>query len=156
MPLLTKAREISNEVFLKAAAASFREAWRMVDVLIEVGAGPADLGKKASAVSRTQAEDVMSVAIHLKCRALITELGRADSRCSSPIWTSIWTRRSSLLSRLSISSVRSGTERYEYLILESDSAVPTFPLVRRLHKPSQAVCNPQRRRVFSAHTTRHR
>ncbi|KAH8112433.1 exocyst complex component Sec10-like protein [Phellopilus nigrolimitatus] len=51
--LLTKAREISNEVFLKAAAATFREAWRMVDVLLSF--------KKddETFVTRTQAEDVV-------------------------------------------------------------------------------------------------
>ncbi|KII91464.1 hypothetical protein PLICRDRAFT_104834 [Plicaturopsis crispa FD-325 SS-3] len=49
-PLLTRAREISNEIYLKATAAAFREAWRIVDVVIQVG---------GDTVSRTQAEDVV-------------------------------------------------------------------------------------------------
>ncbi|KAF8513593.1 exocyst complex component Sec10-like protein [Hysterangium stoloniferum] len=50
LPLLSRAREISNEIFLKATAASFAQAWRMVDVLLEVG---------GSTVSKTQVEDVI-------------------------------------------------------------------------------------------------
>ncbi|KAI0665843.1 exocyst complex component Sec10-like protein, partial [Trametes maxima] len=34
--LLTRAREISNEVFLKAMAASFKESWRVVDTIVQV------------------------------------------------------------------------------------------------------------------------
>ncbi|KAL5514904.1 hypothetical protein ACEPAG_2220 [Sanghuangporus baumii] len=51
-PLLTKAREVSNEAFLRATAAAFKEAWRMVDVLLE-------LKNDDSHVSCTQAEDVV-------------------------------------------------------------------------------------------------
>ncbi|KAH7929274.1 hypothetical protein BV22DRAFT_1144106 [Leucogyrophana mollusca] len=39
--LLTRARELSNEIFLKATAASFREAWRFVDVLVQLQEGDA-------------------------------------------------------------------------------------------------------------------
>ncbi|KAI5122031.1 hypothetical protein M0805_008021 [Coniferiporia weirii] len=53
-PLLTKAREISNEVFLKATAATFREAWRMVDTLCSL-----NLKGGNEYVTRTQAEDVV-------------------------------------------------------------------------------------------------
>ncbi|KIP09764.1 hypothetical protein PHLGIDRAFT_126067 [Phlebiopsis gigantea 11061_1 CR5-6] len=52
--LLTRAREISNEAFLKATAASFREAWRIVDVIMEVAVTRSD-----AVVTRTRAEDVV-------------------------------------------------------------------------------------------------
>ncbi|EMD37219.1 hypothetical protein CERSUDRAFT_115114 [Gelatoporia subvermispora B] len=52
--LLTRARELSNETFLKAAAASFKEAWRMVDTIIQVGQT-----KGEPVVTKTQAEDVV-------------------------------------------------------------------------------------------------
>ncbi|KAI0060532.1 hypothetical protein BV25DRAFT_1807133 [Artomyces pyxidatus] len=52
-PLLTHARSLANgALFLKATAACFREAWRMVDSILDVA------GTKAE-VSRTQAEDVV-------------------------------------------------------------------------------------------------
>ena len=53
-PLLTRARELSSETFLKACAASFKEAWRMVDVILEVASERTD-----SLVTKTQAEDVV-------------------------------------------------------------------------------------------------
>ncbi|KZT01591.1 uncharacterized protein LAESUDRAFT_763596 [Laetiporus sulphureus 93-53] len=53
-PLLTRAREVSNETFLKASAASFKEAWRMVDMVTEVAAMATD-----ALVTRMQAEDVV-------------------------------------------------------------------------------------------------
>ncbi|KAI0752975.1 exocyst complex component Sec10-domain-containing protein [Daedaleopsis nitida] len=52
--LLTRAREISNETFLKATAASFKEAWRMVDTIVQVGASRTDLD-----LPKTKAEDVV-------------------------------------------------------------------------------------------------
>ena len=52
--LLERAREISTETFLKANAASFREAWRMVDTIVEVSKQRVD-----ATVHVTQAEDVM-------------------------------------------------------------------------------------------------
>ncbi|OCH87584.1 hypothetical protein OBBRIDRAFT_889675 [Obba rivulosa] len=52
--LLTRARELSNEIFLKASAASFKEAWRMVDTIVQVGQA-----KSESIVTKTQAEDVV-------------------------------------------------------------------------------------------------
>ncbi|KAJ4002004.1 exocyst complex component Sec10-like protein [Lentinula boryana] len=48
--VLTRAREISVDVFLKATAASFREAWKMVDTIITAG---------RESTFRTQAEDVV-------------------------------------------------------------------------------------------------
>lgn len=54
--LLTRAREISNETFLKATAASFKEAWRMVDTIVQVGAARTDLD-----LPKTKAEDVVYV-----------------------------------------------------------------------------------------------
>lgn len=51
-PLLTRAREISNETFLIATAASFKETWRMVDTIMQVA-------DNSPAVTRTNAEDVV-------------------------------------------------------------------------------------------------
>lgn len=59
-PLLDRAREIGIEVFLKATAASFRESWRMVDMILEVSRA-----RPESTVTRTQAEDVMWVSLHV-------------------------------------------------------------------------------------------
>ncbi|KAJ7714215.1 exocyst complex component Sec10-like protein [Mycena metata] len=52
--LLTRARELSNATYLKAAAATFRESWRMVDAILKAGAERPD-----SNVERTRAEDVV-------------------------------------------------------------------------------------------------
>ncbi|KAG9218157.1 hypothetical protein CCMSSC00406_0008096 [Pleurotus cornucopiae] len=52
--LLTRAREVSNDTYLKAAAATFREAWRMVDAVMQAASVRED-----SAVSKTRAEDVV-------------------------------------------------------------------------------------------------
>ncbi|EPQ50311.1 hypothetical protein GLOTRDRAFT_50733 [Gloeophyllum trabeum ATCC 11539] len=52
--LLTRAREISNAVFLQATAATFKEAWRMVDTVMQVAEQRADC-----LVTRTKAEDVV-------------------------------------------------------------------------------------------------
>ncbi|KAH9889572.1 exocyst complex component Sec10-like protein [Cubamyces lactineus] len=51
--LLTRAREISNEIFLKATAASFKEAWRMVDTIVQVASA------KDPDFPKTKAEDVV-------------------------------------------------------------------------------------------------
>ncbi|KAI0824477.1 exocyst complex component Sec10-like protein [Trametes gibbosa] len=51
--LLTRAREISNEIFLKASAASFKETWRMVDVILHVASA------KDPQFPKTKAEDVI-------------------------------------------------------------------------------------------------
>ena len=53
--LLTRAREISNEIFLKATAASFKEAWRMVDTIVQVASA------KDPDFPKTKAEDVVYV-----------------------------------------------------------------------------------------------
>lgn len=52
--LLTRARELSNDTYLKACAAAFRESWRMVDAILAAGKERSD-----SAVERTRAEDVV-------------------------------------------------------------------------------------------------
>ncbi|KAJ7134384.1 exocyst complex component Sec10-domain-containing protein [Mycena epipterygia] len=52
--LLTRARELSNATYLKAAAATFRESWRMVDAIMQAAAERPD-----SNVERTRAEDVV-------------------------------------------------------------------------------------------------
>ncbi|KAI0267323.1 exocyst complex component Sec10-like protein [Gloeopeniophorella convolvens] len=58
-PLLTHARSLANgALFLKATAACFREAWRMVDALLEIASQrhPQNAEKE---VSKAQAEDVV-------------------------------------------------------------------------------------------------
>ncbi|KAI0701854.1 exocyst complex component Sec10-like protein [Cytidiella melzeri] len=52
--LLTRAREISNDIYLKAAAASFRESWRIVDTVMQVASQRPD-----AVLPRTRAEDVV-------------------------------------------------------------------------------------------------
>ncbi|KAI1790025.1 exocyst complex component Sec10-like protein [Ganoderma leucocontextum] len=52
--LLTRAREISNGIFLKASAASFKEAWRMVDTIMHIASAREDLK-----LPKTKAEDVV-------------------------------------------------------------------------------------------------
>ncbi|KAG2033348.1 exocyst complex component Sec10-like protein [Suillus americanus] len=51
-PLLTRSREISNALYLTAVAASFRESWRIVDVLTTLSSNFSDKGKD-------KAEDVV-------------------------------------------------------------------------------------------------
>ena len=55
-PLLSRAREISSETFLIATAASFRETWRMVDVIMQVAAL-----SSSTTITLLDAEDVMYV-----------------------------------------------------------------------------------------------
>lgn len=57
-PLLTRAREISNETFLIATAASFKETWRMVDTIMEIAANSAS-------ITRTNAEDVVYASMYV-------------------------------------------------------------------------------------------
>ncbi|KAF8964808.1 exocyst complex component Sec10-domain-containing protein [Flammula alnicola] len=52
--LLAHAREISNDIYLKSAAASFREAWKIVDAIMEVAHQ-----RKDSNVDGNKAEDVV-------------------------------------------------------------------------------------------------
>jgi recyclin-1 len=54
MPLLTRAREISNETFLIATAACFKETLRMVDTIMQVASH-----SSSTVVTRTNAEDVV-------------------------------------------------------------------------------------------------
>lgn len=66
-PLLTHARSLANgALFLQATAASFREAWRMVDTIVQIsleGKTTDSEGKDTkSGVQVTQAEDVVYVA----------------------------------------------------------------------------------------------
>ncbi|KAG9017515.1 F-box protein: endocytic membrane traffic, recycling ReCYcling 1 [Tulasnella sp. 427] len=78
-PLLSQARAVSNEVFLKATAATFVQAWRIVDLLLEVASSghsnPAAIGDNGpktqeggqlpdkkpgeAFVTRHQAEDIV-------------------------------------------------------------------------------------------------
>ncbi|KAI0299356.1 exocyst complex component Sec10-like protein [Multifurca ochricompacta] len=58
-PLLTHARSLANgALFLKAAAACFREAWRMVDTLLELASQRHPPNERGE-VTKTQAEDVV-------------------------------------------------------------------------------------------------
>lgn len=59
-PLLSRAREISNDSFLRASAACFKESWKLVDAIIQVSSSR----PSKNITSRTQAEDVMYV-LHL-------------------------------------------------------------------------------------------
>jgi len=54
--LLSHAREISNDTYLKSTAASFREAWKMVDAIMEAAKQRPD-----SNILRNKAEDVVFV-----------------------------------------------------------------------------------------------
>ncbi|KAJ8090381.1 F-box protein: endocytic membrane traffic, recycling ReCYcling 1 [Marasmius tenuissimus] len=54
--LLLRAREISTDTYLKAVAATFKEAWRMVDAILLAAATRPDTD---NIVSRTRAEDVV-------------------------------------------------------------------------------------------------
>lgn len=51
-PLLSQTRVISLDIFLQATAASFVQAWKLVDVAMTVLAGD-------SHITRTTVEDVM-------------------------------------------------------------------------------------------------
>ncbi|EAU80452.2 f-box protein pof6 [Coprinopsis cinerea okayama7 len=52
--LLSRARELSTEIYLQSAAASFKETWRMVDAIMEAAKARPD-----SNIPRTRAEDVV-------------------------------------------------------------------------------------------------
>ena len=57
-PLLSRAREISNHVYLRATAATFSQAWTLVDVILDVASS--STGSEAgSGVTRLQAEDAI-------------------------------------------------------------------------------------------------
>ena len=87
-PLLSRAREISNDSFLRATAACFKESWKLVDTIIRVSTS----GPSKSTVSRTQAEDVMYA---LYRNFLVNDLTkRAATVCLRRTWMSISTRRS--------------------------------------------------------------
>ncbi|KAF9029567.1 hypothetical protein BDZ89DRAFT_1065353 [Hymenopellis radicata] len=52
--LLTRAREISNDIYLRAAAATFKEAWKMVDAVLQAAKSNPDYN-----LTQTKAEDVV-------------------------------------------------------------------------------------------------
>ena len=52
--LLTRARDFSLDTYLKAAAATFRESWRMVDAISEAASA-----RPESVPPRTKVEDVV-------------------------------------------------------------------------------------------------
>lgn len=68
-PLLTRAREVSPTIYLKATAATFRESWRLVDTLVEVASlhstnsdtEISSTGLAETHLTKTQAEDVVFV-----------------------------------------------------------------------------------------------
>ena len=81
-PLLSRAREISNDSFLRATAACFKESWKLVDAVIQVSSS----SSSRSTVSRTQAEDVMYV---LRRRFILDNLTTEVAIvCSRRTWTS--------------------------------------------------------------------
>jgi len=86
-PLLSRAREISNDSFLRATAACFKESWKLVDTIIQVSSGPSK-----SNISRAQAEDVMYVLP--RCFFLHDLMKKTAIVCSRRTWMNIWTRRS--------------------------------------------------------------
>lgn len=87
-PLLSRAREISNDSFLRATAACFKESWKLVDAVIQVSSS----SPSKSTISRTQAEDVMYV---LHWRFILDNLTmKVAIVCSRRTWTSTWTKRS--------------------------------------------------------------
>ena len=55
-PLLGRAREISNDSFLRATAACFKESWKLAEIIIQVSSSVSK-----NTISQTQAEDVMYV-----------------------------------------------------------------------------------------------
>ncbi|THV02232.1 hypothetical protein K435DRAFT_836576 [Dendrothele bispora CBS 962.96] len=57
--LLTRAREISPNVFLQASAATFGEVWRMADVILEASKAAGPDKDTEGVVTQTQAEDVV-------------------------------------------------------------------------------------------------
>ena len=61
--LLGHAREISNGIFLKSTAASFREAWKMVDAIMEAAKIRPD-----SNIDQHKAEDVVYASMLLHTR----------------------------------------------------------------------------------------
>jgi len=86
-PLLSRAREISNESFLRATAACFKESWKLVDTVIQVSSS----GPSKSPIPRTQAEDVMYA---LRWFLLLNDLTEnAATVCLRKIWMNIWMRR---------------------------------------------------------------
>jgi recyclin-1 len=81
-PLLSRAREISNDSFLRATAACFEESWKLVDVIIQVSSS----GPSKNVISRTQAEDVMYV---FRLDILLHDLTRKIATvCSRRTWMS--------------------------------------------------------------------
>jgi recyclin-1 len=57
--LLTRAREVSPAIYLQATAASFKESWRMVDVLVEVAGEKKDGQEGDGKALRFGAEDIV-------------------------------------------------------------------------------------------------
>lgn len=90
--LLTRAREGGRDggaMFLQATAASFKEAWRMVDAVMQ--AAEARPGVE-SGVLKTRAEDVVcdfSISI---VSDLVVYSG-IGIRCLRPIWTNTWMKK---------------------------------------------------------------
>ena len=104
IPLLTEARSISNEIFLKAAAASFVQAWKIVDVLMAISSKKEgtissvdetpptkEKGKSRDDneyLTRNQAEDVVYV-YSLLTYTRSNSAWSLDTRCLNPTWMNI-------------------------------------------------------------------
>ncbi len=52
-PLLGQTRVVSQDLFLQATPATFVQAWKLVDAVMEV------LGEEQKTITRTRVEDVM-------------------------------------------------------------------------------------------------
>ncbi|KZV93315.1 hypothetical protein EXIGLDRAFT_835839 [Exidia glandulosa HHB12029] len=59
IPLLSHARAVSNQTFLRATAASFAQAWRIADVLLDISKPPPSEPDRPPVVTQLQAEDVV-------------------------------------------------------------------------------------------------
>jgi hypothetical protein len=115
--LLTRAREISIEVYLQATAATFREAWRLVDAIIKVAAE-----RNECMVTRARAEDVVYVVLSVpppRCFCLSHYHASAycptGIECSRSIWMSILMKKLNPSNMLSTLFAGSGRRRYSSL-----------------------------------------
>ena len=88
---------MSTETLLKATAGSFKEAWRLVDATLKVAETRSD-----SAVTRTQAEDVLLVFFQGRYVLAVIDSFWTGIERSKPTWTSISMRKLNLSTLVSI------------------------------------------------------
>lgn len=119
--LLERAREVSTAMFLQATAACFRVSWKMVDVLLQAAEQ-----RKDSEITRTKAEDVMSVP-SLPFSPVPHPNHHTATTCSKPTWTNTSMKKSNTSNSYSTTSAKTGIARYIHnppLILTSSSTFP--------------------------------